>query len=192
MAENRQIIQEESGLWVVANRTPGLTRGNIILDTARNLGMYELHTSLNQSDYKSPRINEYAIASELAGQIAPGTFSLNHDGGNARPTGSGWATIANVAISRGYNCIRATDMINSGIPLPGNVSYLNSSQLLDGRTGQITDENTLVQEPIIGNTCNYDPEAELLTRLDDVSLKRAERSRIVEVLADIEQMKTAS
>ena len=189
MAENRQIIQEESGLWVVANRTPGLTKGgdDIILKTARDLKMYELHTSLNQSDYKSPRINEFAIANELTSQIAPGTFSLNHDGGSLRPTGTGWGTIANVALSKGYTCMRATDMINSGIPLPGNVSYLNGAQLLDGSDSQLTNH-----ELITVNTCNYNPEVELVTRLNDVSLGRAERSRIVEVLADIEQMKLAS
>jgi hypothetical protein len=190
MAENREIIRQESGVWVVANRTPGLTRGDIILQTARNMGMYELHTSLNQSDYKSPRISSTAIANELASQIKPGTFSLNHDGGGLRPTGTGWGEIANVAISRGYTCMRATDMNNMGIPLPGNVSYLNTSILVDEYAQGA--EALIDDAPLLGNTCNYDPKVELKRRLEDVSLKKPERDRIIGVLLDMEEMEKAA
>jgi peptidoglycan/xylan/chitin deacetylase (PgdA/CDA1 family) len=183
MQPTREVIHRETGLWVVANRTPGLTRGgnDIILKTARDLGMYELHTSLNQSDYIIPRLNEYQIADELAPQIAPGTFSLNHDGGNLRPTGTGWSTIANVAISRGYNCARATEMINMGIPYPGNVSYSALSALED--TSSTFDDSEYI------DFCNYDPEIELNARLKETDLKYPEKMRITEALLQIEESK---
>jgi hypothetical protein len=180
MKPTKDLIYRETGVVAVANRTPGLTKGgnNIILHTASNLGMYEVHTSLTQSDYKSPRWNEYAIANELASQIHPGAISLNHDGGNLRPTGTGWGVIGNVAVSRGYNCARLTDMINSGIPYPGGVSYSNPGAL-----------ETDVDEFNFIDYCNYNPETDLKRRLDDVDTKYDEKMRITEALLQLEETK---
>lgn len=173
---NQDIIEDATGVRPVANRTPGLTRGSILLSTCAAQGMYELHTDLVQNDWRSPRWSVGALVAEAQREYRAGAFALCHDGGGRRPTADAWRGLMDVALGKGLQPARATDHINTGTPRPGRMSYSYSLDPADDG----------VETASIGTPCNYDPKAELLRRLDDVSIKSAERSRIVEVLADIE------
>lgn len=186
---NQNTIFGLVGVRPVSNRAPGLTRGLPILNECKRLGMYEVHTTIDSGDWTSERIPSYKIAQNVLGPLHPGAFPLQHDGGNSRPTPDAQEQIITTAFGRGYRFHTVTDLINLGRPLPGNNSYS-----LEQLNGQRVESEIPIIEPLVQNgvACNYSPKAELEKRLKDVSLKRAERSRIVEVLADIEAMEKAA
>jgi peptidoglycan/xylan/chitin deacetylase (PgdA/CDA1 family) len=177
---NQEIIKAETGITPVANRAPGLTRGWQILEMVRKLGMYELHTTLNQNDWQSPRWPVEKIIDELYREIRNGGFSLNHDGGGPRPTAAAFTHLIDLALSQDYQIHRSTDMINLGTPLPGHNSYDRARRSpRDAREPRIY----RTKKP---DFCKYSPKVELKTRLEDPHTKRQERSRIVGALADIQ------
>jgi len=178
---NQEIIYNETGVMPVTNRAPGLTRGSAILAACAANGLYEAHTSMNTSDWKSPRWSANRLIDEFAVGISPGTIALHHDGGGARPTPDALPGMIEVALSRGYTFHTVTELVNSGIPKPGTNSYSLSE------TSQLTQDDAQCS-----NACQYDPKTELLARLEDVSVKGPERSRIVEALANIEEHEKAA
>lgn len=196
---NQGIIHGTVGVYPVANRAPGLTRGQIILDTCRANGMYEVHTTIDSNDWTSPRISASAIHNNVINQLHPGAFPLQHDGGNSRPTPAAQESIILSAQARGYIFNTVTGLINTGFPLPGTTGYALSTEKDLEIVQLIEPESVPASEPK-SNTedshpeplaCNYDPEKELLRRLEDTDVKYAEKMRITEALLQIEESKAA-
>lgn len=176
--ENQSIIHSATGVYPVSNRAPGLTRGQIILDTCRVNGLYEVHTTIDSQDWKSPRIPASSIVNNVLGPLHPGSIPLQHDGGNRRPTPDAQEAIIQGAKARGYVFNTVTGLINTGIPLPGRFTY---SALVDNSFSNLTSDVDFTP------TCNYDPAVELKTRLNDTSTKYAEKMRITEALLQLEE-----
>ena len=176
--ENQNIIHGATGVYPVSNRAPGLTRGQIILDTCRANGLYEVHTTIDSQDWKSPRIPASSIVNNVLGPLHPGSIPLQHDGGNRRPTPDAQEAIIQGAKARGYVFNTVTGLINTGIPLPGSFTY---SALVDNSFSNLTSDVEFTP------TCNYDPAVELRTRLNDSSTKYAEKMRITEALLQLEE-----
>ncbi len=188
---NQAIIKSETGVVPVANRAPGLTRGAAILDRCQEHGLYEVHTDLNTYDWISPRHSAAALFNEFVSYHHFGAFALYHDGGGPRPTPVALPMIVDYALSMGYTFTTATELTYHGSPLPGHQSYSSRS------TGELV--QVYESAPADGATpseafdrCDYDARGELVHRLEDPSVTRAERSRIVEVLAEMDALASGS
>lgn len=182
---NQAIIQSETGVIPVANRAPGLTKGTAILDRCQDHGLYELHTDMETFDWSSPRHSASALYGEFVRYHHPGAFALYHDGGGSRPTPTALPAIVDYARSLGYTFTTATGLTHRGQPLPGHRSYAvrGADEIPPGYSGAPDDGV---------DTCGYDARAELVERLDDPTVTRAERSRIVEVLAEMDALQSDS
>lgn len=175
---NNDIIQSETGVRPVAKRAPGLTKGSLILSVCRSQGMYEVHTRMSTSDYVSPRWSAWRLATHFSSNLVSGANPIYHDGGGRRPTRDAVASMVNIAASRGYRCETVTDLANSGVPLPGRSDY--GFLQLPSEDGA---DDGLFAEPLTGDCCRFDVRGGLLERLEEPGVSAAERSRIVEQLA---------
>lgn len=185
---NQEIIRSATGMTPLVNRAPGLTKGSSILDRCRDHGMYECHTNMATYDWLSPRHSASALYSEFVRHQTNGAFVLYHDGGGRRPTPDALPSIVDYAISRGYTFVTATELTTYGDPVPGRMSYTQSIDT--GATGDVTqalgaDPTTEAVGPYV-DVCGYDARGELERRLDDPTVRLAERSRIVEALAEMD------
>lgn len=177
---NQDIIHSVVGEYPVASRAPGLTRGSQILQACAAHNLYECHTDRDTSDWRNPRRSVSTLAAEFERVLHPGLIGLYHDGGPSRPTADGLVPfMISTARGRGYEVMGATSMVNQGTPRPGAQTYY-------GIAGASGVDEPVPESDALTVTCDYDPRAEMLRRLDDPTVKRAERSRIVEVLADMD------
>lgn len=178
---NQAIIQSETGVIPVANRAPGLTKGISILDGCQDHGLYELHTDMETFDWLSPRHSASGLYDEFVRYHHPGAIALYHDGGGTRPTPAALPAIIDFAHSLGYRFTTATGLIQRGQPLPGHQSYASR------RADEIPQGYEAAPDDAVDG-CGYDARAALVERLDDPTVTRAERSRIVEVLAEMDAL----
>ncbi|MBG7605965.1 MAG: polysaccharide deacetylase family protein [Actinobacteria bacterium] len=181
---NQAIIRDTTGITPVVHRAPGLTRGYSILNTCASYGIYEAHTHMSTFDYLSPRRSAWQLTDEFVRYHRNGAMPIYHDGGNRRPTPDALPSIINYGLSIGYTFVTATELVNSGAPRPARFGYALTAE---PTTDSVADD---AAEGYV-DRCKYDAEAELIAMLDsgDVSLNSQDRSRIVEVLADIETAK---
>lgn len=184
---NQAIIRAETGVLPVANRAPGLTKGAAILDRCAEHGLYEAHTDMTTYDWLSPRHSASTLFNEFVAYHHPGAFGLYHDGGGNRPTPVALPMIIDYALSIGYTFTTATELTARGSPLPGQRSYSSRSTaaLLRAEESATADGGIPIQA---FDRCAYDAYGELVHRLEDPSVTRVERSRIVEVLAEIDAL----
>ena len=140
--------------------------------------MYEVHTRMSTSDYVSPRWSAWRLATHFSSNLVSGANPIYHDGGGRRPTRDAVASMVNIAASRGYRCETVTDLANSGVPLPGRSDY--GFLQLPSEDGA---DDGLFAEPLTGDCCRFDVRGGLLERLEEPGVSAAERSRIVEQLA---------
>ncbi|NND73987.1 MAG: polysaccharide deacetylase family protein [Ilumatobacter sp.] len=168
---NQSIIQQETGVVPVVHRAPGLTRGSSILFTCAQENLYECHTHMGTSDYVSPRWSSSRLISQFSSNLRNGSFPIYHDGGPSRPTRYAVGAMVDIALARGYGLHTATGLVNIGTPVPGRQSYPFLSRADAEHAGHDV------------NCCPYDARAGLLERLENPTVKHAERSRIVEQLA---------
>lgn len=182
--EVRQLVYDMIKEYPVSDRTPGLTNGQILLDVNRSLGMYQMHTTIDSMDWKSPRISAGSIYNNVIRSIHWGAAPLQHDGGSRRPTPDAQEAIIVELLRQGYEFMTVTDMINSGQPMPGTFGYSSPGyRQSNDIPQQIEPEVTTPAEDVCAIACNYDPIAELKERLDHPRIKRQEKSRINEALA---------
>lgn len=175
---NQAIIRDVAGITPVVHRAPGLTRGGAILAACAGYGLYEAHTHMSTFDYLSPRRSAAQLAADFVRHHRNGAIPIYHDGGNRRPTPAALPMIIEYGLSVGYTFVTATELVNSGVPQPLSRSYSLTSELQSDHA---------VEDHV--DRCGYDAESELLSILDDGSLAYRDRSRVVEVLADIEAAK---
>ena len=187
MTGNQAIIRDATGVTPVTHRAPGLTKGSIILSTARANGVYEAHTNMQTFDWISPRYSASAIFSQFTRYLTNGALVLYHDGGGRRPTPDALPSIIQYARNRGYEFMTATELVNSGNPRPGTFSYLTSSTLQPRTAGADIHDHDHPDHGYV-DRCGYDAKAELesILRDGDVSLTYAERMRVVESLAEFD------
>jgi hypothetical protein len=183
---NQDIISGITGERPVTNRAPGLTQGQAILNACAAHGLYETHTDMNTTDWMSPRRSASYLIQEFASVLHPGGILLYHDGGNRRPTPDALEGMIQIGISRGYRFATATDLVNSGTPQPGSMAYRTTSS----ETRSIEETTSSSDSDLV--TCNYNARATLMQRLEDPYVKLAERSRIVEILAEYDDLEKAS
>ncbi len=192
MSGNQNIIRDVTGVTPVTHRAPGLTRGSIILSTARSLGIYEAHTNMQTFDWISPRYSASAIFSQFTRYLTNGALVLYHDGGGRRPTPDALPSIIEYARARGYEFTTATELVNSGNPRPGSFSYFTSSALQTRTAAGHGDDGHDHHDHGDGyvDLCGYNAQAELesILRDGDVSLTYAERMRVVESLAEFDDL----
>jgi peptidoglycan/xylan/chitin deacetylase (PgdA/CDA1 family) len=185
---NQEIIQSATGTTPLVNRAPGLTRGSSILDVCRQHGMYECHTNMATYDWLSPRHSAGALYSEFVRHQTNGAFVLYHDGGGRRPTPDALPSIVDYGISQGYTFVTATELTTYGSPVPGRNWYPQSIDA--GATGDVPQAIDVASpgapEAEYVDVCGYDARLELEQRLDDPTIRVAERSRIVEALAEMD------
>jgi peptidoglycan/xylan/chitin deacetylase (PgdA/CDA1 family) len=180
---NQDIIRSETGVTPIVNRAPGLTRGYDILDQCRDFGLYECHTHMATYDWLSPRHSASALYDEFVRYHRNGAFALYHDGGGRRPTPEALPYIIDYALGSGYELVTATELTTYGDPVPGRMSY---SQRFDSSdVGAVPQSETPEGEYV--DVCGYDARLTLEQRLEDPTVTRAERSRIVEVLAEMDE-----
>ncbi|MEO1059243.1 MAG: polysaccharide deacetylase family protein [Actinomycetota bacterium] len=194
MAGNQSIIRDVTGVAPVTHRAPGLTRGGIILSTARSLGVYEAHTNMQTFDWISPRYSASAIFSQFTRYLTNGALVLYHDGGGRRPTPDALPSIIEYARARGYEFTTATELVNSGNPRPGTFSYFTSSALqartAAGHDHRGHDHGDHNHDEEYVDLCGYNAQAELesILRDGDVKLTYADRMRVVESLAEFDDL----
>jgi hypothetical protein len=186
IAENQEIIFNATGQRPEANRTPGLTMGQIILDTCRANGLYEVHTTIDSGDWRYPRIVGRDIANNVVAPIHAGAFPLQHDGGNSRPTPSAQEEIIQRLLAQGFIFDTVTNILNSGQPSPGGFTYA-SSNLIDQTENKNGSDIGRSESLEISPTCNYDPAKELETRFKDSSTGYGEKMRIAEAILQLEE-----
>ena len=103
-------------------RSPGLTKGAVIQDECRRLGMANVFTSTILNDFLSPRISSSQIISNVARTIHPGNIILIHEGGSHTQTVNALPGIIDVIHSGGYEIVRLEELLASGtIQLMANV-----------------------------------------------------------------------
>ena len=179
---NEAIIESATGYRPIANRAPGLTRGQVILDTCAAYGMYEVHTHMSTYDWISPRHSASALFDEFVRYHRNGAFAIYHDGGGRRPTPDALPSIISYGQSLGYEFVTATELVMSGIPQPGGVGDVTLSVTADSNPPPLIETNDAYVD-----VCNYDARAELEAVLEnDPTITYAERMRIVDALADID------
>jgi peptidoglycan/xylan/chitin deacetylase (PgdA/CDA1 family) len=181
IAGNQDIIQAATGVRPVVHRAPGLTRGSAILYTLQQKVMYEMHTHMSTSDYLSPRWSASSLINQFSRNLRNGSVPIYHDGGGRRPTRDAVASMLDIALARGYTCSTATELVNSGVPVPGIQGYPQYLGLELPADEHSHDDGSMV------DCCQFDPRAAFLERLDDPTVKAAERSRIVELLAMLDE-----
>jgi peptidoglycan/xylan/chitin deacetylase (PgdA/CDA1 family) len=181
IAGNQVIIRDATGVTPVVHRAPGLTKGSAILNSCAASGLYEVHTHMSTFDWHSPRHPAWQLINEFIRYHRNGAIPIYHDGGGRRPTPDALPGIIDYAKSVGYTFVPATELVNSGTPLPATFGYALS--LESAALDEMPD--------MAGYEYDYDAEAELIAILDrdDLGLKQVDRSRIVDVLADIEAAK---
>ena len=179
IAENQQIINDILGVTPTVVRAPGLTRGQVYLNACAAAGVYELQTSWATNDWSSSRIPAIEILREHINGLNRGGVEINHDGGGKRPTSDAYDAMLAHSATVGINSVTADELMAMGTPMPASGGYPRSNSY------PAIDEQDYIQ------TCNFDVQAELVAILAAGSLKRASRSRVVEVIADIEMLQKA-
>ncbi len=198
---NQNIIRDATGVTPVTHRAPGLTRGDAILNACARHGLYEVHTHMQTSDWQMPRRSAGFLINEFRRHHRNGAFPIYHDGDARRPTTDAVDGIIRAGLGFGYQFVTATELVNAGAPQPGRPGYrigdpppmaLGASHHSSDAPGAIvTSEATDSVEAYV-DCCGYDARQQLVDVLADrTSLSRADRSRIVEVLADIDDLRRA-
>lgn len=184
---NQNIIQDETGVRPVTHRAPGLTKGSSVLSACQYHGLYETHTHMSTFDWIAPRYSASTLYSQFVQHHRNGALPIYHDGGPRRPTPDAMPAIIDYAKSVGYELMTASELVARGRPAPGWMSY-DSRNVESVEPGSPSASRALtddVDQPYV-DTCDYDARAALEARLEDPTVKRAERSRIVEVLAEMD------
>ena len=96
-------------------RSPGLTRGNIIQQKLARLGMVNVFTDYDIGDWKSPRISSKEIQKRTLRSIHKGSIVLLHDAADHQNTVQAIPRILDIVLSRGYQVVKAGDLINKSI-----------------------------------------------------------------------------
>lgn len=197
---NQNIIRDATGVTPITHRAPGLTRGSAILNACAQHGLYEVHTHMPSSDWLSPRRSASFLINEFRRSHRNGAFPLFHDGDARRPTTDAVDGIIRAGLGFGYQFVTATELVNSGTPRPGRPSYrsagASSTALATDPTAETGVEGVAVTtsagDEVYVDRCGYDARRQLIHVLENRNgLTRADRSRIVEVLADIDDMRRA-
>lgn len=198
---NQNIIRDATGVTPVTHRAPGLTRGNAILSACARHGLYEVHTHMQTSDWLSPRRSAAFLINEFRRHHRNGAFPIYHDGDSRRPTTDAVDGIIRAGRSFGYQFVTATELVNAGTPQPGRPSYrlgdpppmaLGTSHDDHAGLRAITTTGSNDDVEVYVDCCGYDARQQLINVLaDSTRLSRADRSRIVEVLADIDDLRRA-
>lgn len=177
---NQSIIRNATGVTPVVHRAPGLTRGGAILSACANHGLYEAHTHMSTFDYLSPRRSASQLVNEFVHYHRNGALPIYHDGGNRRPTPDALPGIIAYGRSVGYTFVTATELVSSGHQQPSSGAYLTAAALGDDPTAELD----------YVDVCGYDAATELegMLQRDDLRLTAADRSRIVDALADIDDV----
>jgi hypothetical protein len=183
VAPAQAIIESIAGVRPTVARAPGLTRGSSYLAACAAEDLYELHTTWYTTDWESPRIPAWQVYAQHVSGLRPGRVELNHDGGERRPTADAFPDMVAYSVNNGYTPLRADDLLISGTPLPRS-GYYNDVVLAGDATAAAGFG--------VGDVCNYDAYADLQQQLDDLVLTRVQRSRIVEVLADMDLQRAAT
>jgi len=191
IAPNQDIIASATGVRPEVHRAPGLTRGQIILNTCAGLGMYEAHTHMGTTDWLSPRRSASFLVEEFRRNHRNGALPIYHDGGERRPTADAVEGIIQYGLSIGYTFVTAKELVRSGAPVPGTTFYTGGGVSIGstpGDDGANADTDCEAHDDGFCQTCGYDPRAELVAMLSDDSLHldRATRSRILDVIVDID------
>jgi peptidoglycan/xylan/chitin deacetylase (PgdA/CDA1 family) len=191
IGRNQDIIAGATGVRPEVHRAPGLTRGQIILNTCGNLGLYEAHTHMGTTDWLSPRRSASFLVEEFRRNHRNGAMPIYHDGGERRPTADAVEGIIQYGLSIGYTFVTAKELVRSGAPVPGTTFYTGGGVSIGstpGDDGANADTDCEAHDDGFCQTCGYDPRAELVAMLSDDSLHldRATRSRILDVIVDID------
>ncbi len=168
---NQVIIDEETGVRPVVHRAPGLLRGASILAACAEQNVYECHTNVRIADPITPAWSASRLIKQFSANVRNGSMPIFHDGGPSRPTRVAVGALLDIARSRGYALHTATGLVNAGTPVPGRPRYVVRTKADAGRDG------------LGGSCCHFDVRAGLVARLENPTVKQAERSRIVEQLA---------
>ncbi len=198
---NQNIIRDATGVTPVTHRAPGLTRGDAILNACARHGLYEAHTHMHTTDWISPRRSAVFLINEFRRNHRNGALPIYHDGDARRPTTDAVDGIIRAGLGLGYQFVTATQLVNSGVPQPGRRSYRDGDSAPRPLDGPPTDgigrhetaisTSTGIVEPYV-DCCGYDARQQLIDVLENQTrLTRADRSRIVEVLADIDDQRRA-
>ncbi|HEY5663120.1 MAG TPA: polysaccharide deacetylase family protein [Ilumatobacter sp.] len=187
MRPNQEIIRSATGVTPLVSRTPGLAKGTAVLEECRALGMYECHTHMAGYDAVDPRYSAAELCSLFARSHRNGAFALFHDGGAHRQTAEALPCIIDHALANGYELVTATELTHHGTPLPGTFGYPPSLASGDP-AGDPPDDDP----PTVSLEGRYDVRLELERQLDDPTLSAVTRSRIVEVLAEMDDLERRS
>ena len=190
---NQDIIRDATGITPVTHRAPGLTRGDIILSTCARYGLYETHTHMDTTDWRSPRRSAAFLIQEFRRNHRNGALPIYHDGGPRRPTTDAVAGLIAAGRQLGYTFTTATELVNAGTPIPGRGSYRAAqTRAPTQRSGPVAGSESDDAFERHVDRCGYDARRELVSVLERrTKLSRADRSRIVEVLADIDDQRRA-
>jgi peptidoglycan/xylan/chitin deacetylase (PgdA/CDA1 family) len=173
IAPNQEIIREVTGVTTLVSRAPGLTRGQIVLDTCRANGLFEAHTHMSTFDHLSPRYSASTLVSQFVRYHRNGAFAIHHDGGGPRPTRDAIDPIIGFAKSIGYEFVTVDELMRAGRPQPVAVAPARS-------------EFTAVA---LVDRCSFDAADALRSALSELpSLTYVDRMRIVGELADMEAL----
>ena len=188
ISPNQDIVRDATGVAPVANRTPGLMRAEVILSMCEIFGLYEVHTTIESTDWLEPYRSASRLVEDFATHVEPGGFAVFHDAGERRPTADAIPGIVAHARSNGYELMTATDMVNSGTPLPGTVGYAEVEGLRRPVTaGALSRRRRGGPSP----GARHDTRRALESSLHGGRVTRSTRRRIVEALADIDAMRRA-
>jgi peptidoglycan/xylan/chitin deacetylase (PgdA/CDA1 family) len=184
--QNQNVVRDITRGYIMRSaRAPGLTRGQIYLDTCRQNGLYEVHTTIDSGDWTANRIPAWQIQNNILSRMHWGAIPLQHDGGNRRPTPDAQEGLILELLARGYVFDTVTGLINRGRPNPGTPYYASVQQSrLESRLEAVPDIN-IDEDNVIplnqnGVACNYNPEVELQMRLDEIEDKIPTPSEKVE------------
>ncbi len=181
---NQDIIREATGVVPVANRTPGLKRGDVILSMCEVFGLYEAHTTMESTDWIEPFRSASQLVDDFAANVESGAFAVFHDAGELRPTVDAVPGVVAHARSSGYELMTATDLVNSGTPRPGMIDYAGVEGLRRApTTGPAISRYGLDRR---------DTRSDLVAVLERGGVTPTTRRRVVEAIADIDAMRRAA
>ncbi len=124
-------------------RSPGLTKGAVIQDECRRLGMANVFTSTILNDFLSPRISSSQIIANVARTIHPGNIILIHEGGSHTQTVNALPGIIDVIRGDGFEIVRLEELLATGtIQLMANVYAGTRADIAAAETVDGSDEYT--------------------------------------------------
>lgn len=197
---NQAIIRDATGVTPTAHRAPGLTRGSSILDQCRVHGVYEVHTHMSMYDWMSPRFSASTLFQQFVRDHRNGAFALYHDGGGRRPTPDAIPSIIDYAVGIGYEFLTCLEMFGRGTAMPLDRRYpshgRSSARVRADAGAPEPDDQVHVHDSDEWTSpcCAYDARGELtkLANGEGASITAAERSRIVEILAEYDELERDS